>query len=109
VHVLGNPERVIWDQWDPEQLRYSYPLIWQETNRMIAVPVARNPEIPQSARDWVVVVDSNIPLEQFEFVDRLGFDKVVARIKMGAEKLWQLEELVRADGKRLSREMEEAA
>jgi predicted acylesterase/phospholipase RssA len=108
VHVEGKPERVVWDD-DPLQHRYTHPLIWKETDWMIAVAVARNPDQTHGAKDWVVVVDSNIPLANFEFSEQRGFDDVVSQITERAEKLWLLEDVVRADGKELDRQMEEAA
>ena len=73
-------------------------------NWMIAVPVARDPSESRGARDWVVVVDSNIALEKFAFIDDQPFEKVVSQIRTCAKELWRIADIIREDARELDRQ-----
>jgi hypothetical protein len=105
VRVKDDPAKVIWDL-EPFQHRYVHPLIWKEADWMLVVAVPRNPQQKHAASDWVVLVDSNIPLPNFDFSEQ-DCAAVASQITERAEILWRLEDAVRADGKKLDSEMSE--
>jgi|SRR5882672_4004652 predicted acylesterase/phospholipase RssA len=115
--VSRDPFEVIWN--DPNRLdadagsrhRYSHRLLWDEIEWMLAVPVMRSPGGARGSTDWVVVVDSNIPLDNFEFCDGRGraYHDIHTAIHTIASELWQLDDEAKVIAERLDQEMIHAA
>ena len=107
--VSRNPEEVIWT--DPAKSnndvgprhRYTHRLLWEEIEWVLAVFVARDAITGRGSTDWVVVVDSNIPLDDFEFSDRgLAYHDIRTAIRKIASELWSLEESAASLAKQMS-------
>jgi predicted acylesterase/phospholipase RssA len=116
-NVERRPDRVIWV--DPHhdnrdvgpRHRYSHRLLWDEMEWMLAVPVARYPGAGRGSTDWVVAIDSNIPLDYFEFADGQGkaYHDIVKAVQEIARELWQIEDNANTAAAKLDKEMGLAA
>jgi predicted acylesterase/phospholipase RssA len=97
--VSRDPSKIIWNDPQKPDLdigprhRYSHRLLWDEIEWVFAVPKVRDWR-GRGSTDWVVVVDSNIPLDDFEFCDGSGkaYRDIHAAIARIAGELWSLED-----------------
>ena len=78
---------------------------------MLAVPVARDPDAGRGTTDWVVAIDSNIPLDLFEFADGEGqaYQDLVKAIRVIASELWEVEDRAKTAAEDLNKQMGAAA
>jgi NTE family protein len=93
VNGLLDPTAIIWDQ-DKSKLRYAHKLMWKDCAWCLAIRLDDRPMASTKQEEWVVLVDSNVPLGAFDFGAGTGqhFDRMARNIRARAKCLWQLDE-----------------
>jgi predicted acylesterase/phospholipase RssA len=115
--ISRDPSKVIWiESQKPDhdigsRHRYAHRLLWDQIEWMLAVPKVRDWRGGRGSTDWVIVVDSNIPLDDFEFCDGSGqaFRNIQAAIAEIAGELWSLEDNTEQEAAKLEARMTQAA